>query len=677
MALLNKQRLVWLCRRLSRISPAEIPYRVRGLLRTAAQSRGFLDARLCPPLLSTAQPGLEWVSAPVLDSHEREQLIASAESLLSEGVPIFDIRVPLGHDGPEWNCDPKTGKRIPMTFGLAIDFRAIEGGVDIKYLWELSRHLWLVRLAQAYAASDDKTFLHAIGRFLKSWLNACPYPNGPNWSSPVEQGIRLINWSLTWHLVGGEKSPLFEGPGGAEFLVSWRASIYQHIRFASDNYSLYSSSNNHLLGEAAGVFVASQTWDYWLDVRELRQRAKSLLEAEALKQFSADGVNLEQAFSYHCFALQFLLAAGFAGRANSTDFSPSFWARIESAMVFMASMLDCAGHAPSIGDSDDGEVFCLGYGAGHNKYLSMLALGARLFVRPDLQAKLQQLGMTVDAQSSWFICSAAPTATASDLLRLPTHFMAGGYAILGHRLHTLDEFRITLDCGPLGYNGIAGHGHADALSILVSARGEELLVDPGTYCYNSAPEWRHFFRGTSAHNTLTVDGQDQSIYGGGFLWLQDIQTEIVSGPKSDQFHACHNGYRRLPDPVIHHRRVTLSPDGDAFEVEDWLECKDSHQVELHWHASSTAKFIEANDIANVYILEAANSSLRIEFGSSGGTDCSFESVVRNGVEEPVQGWVSDAFYKKTPAPVLSIRAELSPNQAIRTRFVCKPKVSGR
>ncbi|MCV2349259.1 heparinase II/III family protein [Paucibacter sp. Y2R2-4] len=668
---MNKQRLVWLCRRLSRISPAEIPYRIQSLLRITAQSHGFFDARRCPPLLSASPVALAWVRVPTLDSHEREQLIASAESLLREGVPIFDIRAPLGLAGPEWNCDPKTGKQIPMTFGLAIDFRAIEGGVDIKYLWELSRHLWLVRLAQAYAVSDDKVYLHAIGRFLKSWLNACLYPNGPNWSSPVEHGIRLINWSLTWHLIGGEKSPLFEGEAGAALLASWRTSIYQHIRFASDNYSLHSSSNNHLLGEAAGVFVAGQTWDYWSDVRELRQHAKSLLENEALKQFATDGVNLEQAFGYHHFALQFLLAAGLCGRMNANEFSSHFWGRIESAMVFMAAMLDCAGHAPSIGDSDDGEIFCLGYSPMRNKYHSMLALGAKLFDRPDLQAKVQQVGKAVDCQSAWFLTTAAPSATSSDLLELPSQFKAGGYAILGHRLHTPDEFRITVDCGPLGYNGIAGHGHADALSILVSARGEELLVDPGTYCYNSSPEWRHFFRGTRAHNTLTVDGQDQSIYGGSFLWLQDIKTKIFTDQSSEQFHACHDGYRRLADSVIHHRRVTLARDGDAVEVEDWLECKEAHSVELHWHAAATAKFVELPGVENVYMLEAVKNSLRVEIDPGEKSIGTFESLIKTGACNPIQGWVSSEFYKKTPAPVLCIRALLFPNQVIRTRFICE------
>ena len=39
------------------------------------------------------------------------------------------------------------------------------------------------------------------------------------------------------------------------------------------------------------------------------------------------------------------------------------------------------------------------------------------------------------------------------------------------------------------------------------------MVDPGRYSYAEGdPNWRHWFRGTAAHNTVTVDGADQTPY---------------------------------------------------------------------------------------------------------------------------------------------------------------------
>src|SRR5207237_1131637 len=54
------------------------------------------------------------------------------------------------------------------------------------------------------------------------------------------------------------------------------------------------------------------------------------------------------------------------------------------------------------------------------------------------------------------------------------------------------ESQLIFDCGGLGMlNG--GHGHADALSIVLNAGSTELLTDPGTFVYNGSPEWRNFF----------------------------------------------------------------------------------------------------------------------------------------------------------------------------------------
>ena len=92
--------------------------------------------------------------------------------------------------------------------------------------------------------------------------------------------------------------------------------------------------------------------------------------------------------------------------------------------------------------------------------------------------------------------------------------------MLGSRFGTRDELRIVADAGPLGYLSIAAHGHADALAFTLSAHGQELLIDPGTYAYHTEREWRDWFRGTAAHNTVTLDDENQSVIGGNFMWLQ-------------------------------------------------------------------------------------------------------------------------------------------------------------
>jgi hypothetical protein len=677
----------------------EVPYRAWSVVRGLAQSKGAFDASHVPRYAADARWGSPWCASPGSSS---DHVRSAARKLLDGQLEVFGHSVPMPAGVPDWNADPVTGARIGTTFGLFIDFRHLEG-VEIKFLWEVNRHLWWVPLAQAYALDGERRYLERLGQLLGSWLEACPYAKGANWSSPVEHGIRLINWSIIWGLIGGERSPLFEGAQGRHLLHRWLGSIYQHMRFASDNYSKYSSADNHLIGEAAGVYVAAHVWDRWVQSRQMRREAKIILEREASLQFAPDGVNLEQATCYHKFSLQFLLAALLCGRANRDEFSPAFLARVEAAITFVASMMDAGGHMPPIGDSDDGEVWRLAHGPGYNSYRSIVAIGAALFRRGDLQAKALSCGGGADEQLPWLPGLEAVAPDESAMRSLPRRFERGGYVILGEALHTFDEFRATVDCGPLGYNRVAGHGHADVLAVQVSWGGVQMLVDPGTYCYNAAPALRHFFRGTHAHNTLVVDDCDQSEYGASFLWLRDVSCTLVpDGSVDSSVHASHDGYSRLPDPVVHHRRVTLREDDGCLVVEDWIECKKPHQVELLWHAPFGATW--ARQSGDVWLLAVEGRVLRVtlecaEPGRSvgqargpmgqagrpmgrpgeamgqtdramGQTDRAmgqtFDFSVIEGRESPPQGWASTRFYQRAPAPVLSARGMLGPRQVLRT-----------
>lgn len=682
---LESTRAAWLFRRLSRMYWQEVPYRAWSVVRGIAQSKGAFDASSVPQAAPDGRWGRGWCARPDVATAGAgaEYIRSAAQRLLDGQLEVFGHSVPMRDGIPEWNVDPVTGTRIDTTFGLFIDFRHIEG-VDIKFLWEVNRHLWWVPLAQAYALYGDRYYLDRLGQLLRSWLDACPYARGANWSSPVEHGIRLINWSIVWSLIGGDQSPLFAGAEGERLLDRWLGSIYQHMRFASDNYSKYSSADNHLIGEAAGVYVAAHVWDCWAQSRQMRREAKAILERETLLQFAPDGVNLEQASCYHKFSLQFLLAAGLCGRANRDEFSPAFWSRVEAAIVFLASMMDAAGRVPPIGDSDDGEVWRLGQGPEYSSYRSIVAIGAALFRRGDLQAKVESCGSgggrgggarksdgaarqthgPADEQLPW-LPGPGPGPVAADesaMRSLPTRFEEGGYVILGESLHVpAEEFRATVDCGPLGYNRIAGHGHADALAVQVSWGGVQMLVDPGTYCYNAAPDLRHFFRGTHAHNTLVVDDCDQSEYGASFLWLRDVSCSLVSDGSTGgrSLHARHDGYARLTDPVIHHRRVTLRDDGSLL-VDDWIECAQSHGVELLWHAAVGARFERESD--GGWLLAVQDRVLRMTIESPP----SCEASVIEGRDSPPQGWVSTRFYQRAPAPVLSVRGTLRPRQTLRT-----------
>jgi len=466
------------------MTPAEVAYRALRALQARAEKSGIARERPAPAPDLAPRPN-RWVKVGKVDA---ATYVQAADRIAHGFLDIFALRdVQLGAP-PRWNRDPKSGIEAPLAFGKLLDYRNPDVVGDIKYLWEPNRHLHLVTLAQAYALTGKRAYFDAIAEHLESWFLACPYGYGPNWSSALEAGLRLINWSATWQLLGPQI--LEEHP---EFRARWLDSVYQHAQFIRGWFSLHSSANNHLIGEAAGLFIASLTWPYWPAAKSWRDTAKAILEREALAQNAPDGVNREQAVAYQQFVLDFQLLCLLAGKANGQWFSADYESRLESMLDYLASIMDTGGNVPMLGDADDGYAVRLSAEEGFCPYKSLLATGALLFRRGDFKLKAR----TLDDKTRWLFGAQADAefdALDGSATRLPIRqtFPEGGYFILGSDFDTPREIRLVADAGPLGYRSIAAHGHADALSFTLSAGGLEFLIDPGTYAYHTQERWRNY-----------------------------------------------------------------------------------------------------------------------------------------------------------------------------------------
>jgi len=572
----------WYLRRLRRMSGAEVAYRVARRVRKVSEHFVSMDVpprdayatdlRFLPPFVSLAP----------------DTLIEAADKLLAGRYTFFDLdEADLG-EPPQWNRDPLTHHVADLRRAGTIDYRDERVVGNIKYLWEANRHLHLATLAQAHALTGDARYAIAVRAQLDSWIEQCPSGRGPNWVSALELGIRLINWSVTWQLLGGGRSRLFADDDGAAFRERWLKSIYEHARMIAGNLSRFSSANNHLIGEAAGVYVAATTWPLWQQMHDWGEECRGILETECHRQNAPDGGNREQAFGYQVFVLDFLLLAGLAARARGEDFSPVYWRRVECMIDFLASVTSVAGVLPLVGDSDDACVVRLSSDPGFSPQGSLIATGAVLFERPDLAAKAGAVdGKTVT------LLGIGATRTLARLrergragYRPRQSFTESGYYLLGTAFEAPDEVRLLCDAGPLGYLSLAAHGHADALSFILGIGDREILVDPGTYAYHTMPEWRRYFRSTRAHNTVGIDDLDQSEQAGNFMWSHHARArciEFTAGPGLQRFIGEHDGYQRLVDPVIHRRQIDFDPSRQLIEVTDTLRCKSAHRATRAWH----------------------------------------------------------------------------------------------
>ena len=630
-------RIGWLVNRLRCMSVAEVGYRVRQAAATRMGRR--MAGRTAPaPLPRALTLGVS--GAPALDPREIDALLADADRICAGHVVLFaerrfDVGVPTA-----WNRDPETGVSGPAVYAgdIAITNRQQVG--DIKHVWELNRHLHLVRLAQAWTLSRDVRWLHALEQQLRSWLDQCPPLTGPNWTSSLELGIRLINWSLVWQLAGGEASQLFAGESGQKLRADWLDSIHAHCRTIARNLSRHSSANNHLIGELAGLYVGASTWPCWKESGDWLAQARRELEHEAQIQFSRDGVNREQAFAYHIFSSEFLFVAGLMGQATGNPFPRPYWASLQRAMRFLRSVRDVGGNVPNVGDADDGCVFRLD-ASSMDRAAQLLALGDTVF------------GGAADKHPGvqWLLHALPGKRPDCDPHEVDTGwaFPEGGYFLFGNHFGEASEIKGMLDCGPLGYLGIAAHGHADALALTLSIAGEECLIDSGTYSYWQEQKWRDYFRGTSSHNTVRIDGLDQSVSGGRFMWLRKAHAHIERMPSSPQdfdFRGSHGGYTRLADPVRHARSVRFDGTSNTLVVRDEVSGRKPHKVEQFWHFAP-----ELDVRLTSHGLSVRGKRFVLQMQAS-GADLQLELV--RGAENPPLGWCSRTYESKQPCEVLRI-----------------------
>jgi len=354
---------------------------------------------------------------------------------------------------------------------------------------------------------------------IRRWIDENPPAAGIGWN-PYPTSLRIVNW-IKWALGGGSL------PEGAVRSLAVQA---RHLERRLEFHLL----GNHLFSNAkalvfAGMFFEGPEGERWL------RKGLDLLEIEMPEQVLADGGHFERSPMYHSLILEDLLDLVNLGRAyakDGRDLARGLAARWAETSVRMRKWLSVMRHP-------DGEI----------SLFNDAAFGI--------------------APSPWELDAYA------ERLRFPateglregvTHLAESGYI----RLQGGDAV-ILLDVGPLGPDYLPAHGHADILSFELSLYGNRVIVDTGTSTYDTSPD-RLNQRGTSAHNTLVVDGQDSSEVWGSFRVARrakpfGLRIKEEAGEVSVE--CSHDGYRRLPGKVRHKRNWVFGP--GRLRVDDLLE----------------------------------------------------------------------------------------------------------
>ncbi|MCD8007036.1 MAG: heparinase II/III family protein [Oscillospiraceae bacterium] len=554
--------IAWLMRRLKAMSLPEVAWRLSQKQIQKNEEKRFRSNK-CLVVDELFDKKLEGLN---LDADKMHLNLDNRDYSLSASIPLLG-----GYDYEEykkaWSAGFQTENEWSDTFSYSLEYKQRDDIGDARTNWELNRHFQFALLAKDYYASGDKKYLDELMMLFEDWNQKNPFLWGISWTSVMEIAIRCSNWCYTYcFLVKSNDVP-------KEILMQLQTGILNMTSYIENHYSRYSSANNHLIVEAyaigqSGALFGNQKW---VDL------AVSILTREFPLQNYSDGINKELSLHYQSFYME---AVGLLMRLllkNDISVPESWYTWLSEMSEYLATCVGKHGEVIEFGDNDDGKILDLCGGFSHYQYV--LGLMSCL-----LDTEYTDVSKCCENLNWLFTAEERAEACKKDMYtpKKCTCYKEGGNTIL----RSEDErILIGIDHAALGFGSIAAHGHADALSFQMYVDGQPIFVDPGTYIYHCDIENRNAFRRTENHNTVCVDGKDQSEMLGAFLWGKRAECELLQFDESDDkvtLEASHNGY----SPAIHTRSYT-------FNYKDELIISD----ELTAEADMVANFILAPDVS--------------------------------------------------------------------------------
>ncbi|MEU3597624.1 alginate lyase family protein [Streptomyces sp. NPDC006798] len=626
----------WYLRRLSRMGPREIGGRAGDTLRRRRWRAALPEAPVTRGARFTAVLPAGTIDGIPADAAKR--LVAEADRLLAGHARFFGVdRDDLAD--PDWWYDPKTGRRAPDGYAFDVPYRDEDTVGDVKQIWEPSRHQYLTVLAAAYAITGDERYAERVAAHLRSWWTANPPLRGVHWVSGIELGIRLISWVWIRRLLHG-------WPGAAGLFEDNPVAlgqIWHHQRWLTAFPSRGSSANNHVIAETAGQATAACAFGWFPGSARLRAEALRSLERELRNNTFDSGLNRELATEYHGLVLELGLAAVAEADAARVPVPDSLRRTLLRMTDALAAVVDSRLRPPRQGDADDGHGLVVD-GTGTDRWGSLLATGDAVFGRLGWWPEVTGTDVRTPLLAA-LIRAPAPDPAARRPAARPAHFADAGLTVL-RAPGDAGEIWCRCDGGPHGFLSIAAHAHADALAVEVRHDGVDVLADPGTYCYHGQPEWRRYFRSTIGHNTLELDGADQSGSGGPFLWLRQARSRVLAVDTPDagpaRWYAEHDGYGRS----AHRRRVELDAAARELRLVDEVRGpRRAARLAFHLGPAITAELV-GNRAVLTWSRDGEDRSAVLELPG----ELSWRA--HRGETGPPLGWYSAGFGRREPATTL-------------------------
>lgn len=323
---------------------------------------------------------------------------------------------------------------------------------EFSYLWDFNLHYFEYLVP---VASIEKTPSKDVAcSLLENWIESNPCPVQPAWH-PYTTSLRSVNW--------------------VKFLTAYPQCA--HRRIVENLYSqflfLERNIERHLLGNHVlengralvfgGLFFDGEDARRWFDL------GLRILKDEIQEEYLPGGGHFERSPMYHCILLEGLLDT-YAYLAGSEHDAAWLLEPLRKMCDWLENIRCPDGAFPLFNDA------AIGISAAPDEILSHAEqiIGFR---------RKERLGAVRNCDQ---------------------FFVLDG-----------DPFFCVVDGAPIGPDYNPGHAHSDNFTYEIFFRGVRLAVDAGTFSYDTTPE-RVASRSTAAHNTVVINGLEQSEIWGSF-----------------------------------------------------------------------------------------------------------------------------------------------------------------
>jgi hypothetical protein len=150
-----------------------------------------------------------------------------------------------------------------------------------------------------------------------------------------------------------------------------------------------------------------------------------------------------------------------------------------------------------------------------------------------------------------------------------------------------------------------------------------------------------------------VDGADQSVAGGPFLWTSKARTTVrgidLDGGLVD---AEHDGYQRFEEPVQHRRWLIAPPEETTILVVDQLSGSGRHEFRTGWPLHPELEVLPASDGAGGHLVTRAGEPV-LHVAHAATAAC---EPIQVRADEGGLGWWSERLESRRPGWLIGVSA---------------------